>query len=159
MFSGPNTRMMCVLTLLAASMVGGSAVLAWLEPHPEFALISSAMQRQQAQVAVANTRSTVRTWKDVTLVAADQPIATGGRTLTALTDAGDAHFTVSASGAIRALPGWCEQRSIGSEGELRIGVSSAAAPQNIQRRGVSILIDTLRPYLADDVDTETLPLP
>lgn len=159
MLNSPNTRMMCVLTLLAASMVGGSAVLAWLEPHPEFAQISSAIQRQQAQVAVANTRSAVRTWQAVTLVPVDQPNATRGRSLTALTDAGDAHFAISPSGAIRALPGWLEQRSIGSDGEVRIGVSSASAPQNIQRRGVSILIDTLRPHLSEEVDTESLPLP
>ena len=159
MFNGPTARMVCVLTLLAASMVAGSAVLAWLEPRTEQAPVSAAVQRQQAQVAVTNTATPARRWRGVKLVALAEDALPRHTHLTATTDAGNAHFIVSTGGAIRALVGWYDQRTIGDDARLRVGVVDLVHPSPAQRRGLAILMDALGPYLPHDAVIDVIAAP
>lgn len=157
MLSSSAARMVCVLTLLAASMVGGSAVLAWLEPRAEQAVVSPAIQREQARVAVSGTRDPIRHWTGVTLIQVDETQPVRRNALTAVSDRGEAHFVISSAGAIRALPRWSEQRPIGDGYELRIGMQDPENPPLAQRRALSALLDALQPHLGDDAVVATPP--
>lgn len=151
-----------VLTSLALAMLGGGALLFWLEPDVGSSLTLTSSQRAAllAERAVAACPTLNQHWEAVTIVPLDARQAS--RSLAAVPARNDLHFVVSGDGSIRAEGLWLAQGVAGVDGAMiRVGMHIQPEDQQIdtdQFEGLRALWTTLNKHIAHSAGTIPLTL-
>ncbi|MFQ5490876.1 MAG: hypothetical protein ACE5GE_09165, partial [Phycisphaerae bacterium] len=134
----PRARTFKALATLALSMIGGTLLLAWLEPLPPAADGNTTHQnplltRRQAREAVGNRFvESMPPWAGIEVLALhqDQPSA---NLLTARAPRKDLHFLVGLNGQLQPLPAWQRQDLRLNDGMIRIGLAASGEGKHIPR--------------------------
>lgn len=127
MNSDSRTRMFRVWGVLAAAMVGGSALLGWLEPKPQRNALAEAPNRSanSHSVPVAHQTAPTRHWNGVEILGVPSAANRNRGTLTAVVRQPELHFLITASGEAEPQPSWTSQKAAGDDDSIRIGVEQA----------------------------------
>lgn len=110
--------------VLAAAMLGGSALLGWLEPKPQRNALAEAPNRSanSHSVPVAHQTAPTRHWNGVEILGVPSPTSRNRGTLTAVVRQPELHFLITASGEAEPQPIWTSQKPIDADDSIRIGV-------------------------------------